>query len=221
MNTLAEENYLKALYHLTTQSSGITNTNDIAAYVNTKASSVTDMLKKLAEKKLVNYKKYQGVSLSKKGTQKALQVIRKHRLWEYFLVEKLNFKWDEVHDIAEQLEHIQSDELTNRIENFLGFPKYDPHGDPIPDADGNIEELSSLTLSELKTGEKAIIVGVNNTSSSFLKHIENQKLTLGVTLKVDEVFNFDNSLKILINSDKNEIMVSHLVCKNILVKKVK
>lgn len=221
MNTLAEENYLKALYHLTLQSNGITNTNDIAAYVNIKASSVTDMLKKLAEKKLVNYKKYQGVSLSKKGTQKALQVIRKHRLWEYFLVEKLNFKWDEVHEIAEQLEHIQSDELINRIEKFLDFPKYDPHGDPIPDADGNIEEQSSLTLSELKTGDKAVIVGVNNTSSSFLKHIETQKLTLGVQLKVDEVYNFDNSLRISIGAEKIETIVSHLVSKNILVKKKK
>lgn len=221
MNTLAEENYLKALYHLTLQSNGITNTNDIAAYVNIKASSVTDMLKKLAEKKLVNYKKYQGVSLSKKGTQKALQVIRKHRLWEYFLVEKLNFKWDEVHEIAEQLEHIQSDELINRIEKYLDFPKYDPHGDPIPDADGNIEEQSSLTLSELKTGDKAVIVGVNNTSSSFLKHIETQKLTLGVQLKVDEVYNFDNSLRISIGAEKIETIVSHLVSKNILVKKKK
>lgn len=218
MNTLAEENYLKALYHLTVQAPEGAYTNDIAAYLQTKASSVTDMLKKLSSKKLVHYKKYQGVTLSKKGKQKALQVIRKHRLWEYFLVEKLNFRWDEVHEIAEQLEHIQSDELINRIDKLLGFPKYDPHGDPIPDADGYIEEISFLTLFAIPVGETVTVCGVIDSSVSFLKLIENIGITIGTLIKVEEIFEFDHSLKIAIPSKKNEVLVSQQISKNVLVK---
>ncbi|HEY4195433.1 MAG TPA: metal-dependent transcriptional regulator, partial [Mucilaginibacter sp.] len=128
MNTFTEENYLKAIYHLSLQS-GAVSTNQIAASLNTKAASVTDMLKKLADKELLNYTKYQGVTLTPAGEKIAVSFIRKHRLWEYFLVEKLNFKWDEVHDVAEELEHISSKELVDRLDDFMGNPKYDPHGD--------------------------------------------------------------------------------------------
>src|SRR5476651_2113924 len=139
MNTFTEENYLKAIYHLSIQSESV-STNQIAAALNTKAASVTDMLKKLAEKELINYTKYQGVTLTAAGEKIALSIVRKHRLWEFFLVEKLNFKWDEVHDLAEELEHISSTDLINRLDEFLNFPRYDPHGDPIPDDKGKINE---------------------------------------------------------------------------------
>src|ERR1700743_3108906 len=136
MNTLAEENYLKSIYHLSYQSINV-STNQIAALLNTRAASVTDMLKKLADKQLINYTRYQGVNLTPAGENIAIHIIRKHRLWEYFLVEKLNFKWDEVHEMAEELEHISSTELIDRLDQFMGYPKYDPHGDPIPDSNGN------------------------------------------------------------------------------------
>src|SRR6202000_540504 len=136
MNTLAEENYLKSIYHLSLNTESA-STNQLAALLNTKASSVTDMLKKLADKELINYTPYQGVTLTPAGEKIAINIIRKHRLWEYFLVEKLGFKWDEVHEMAEEMEHISSNELIDRLDRFMGYPKYDPHGDPIPDSNGN------------------------------------------------------------------------------------
>ena len=136
--TFSEENYLKTIYHLTIISDSEISTNAIAEKMETKASSVTDMLKKLAEKDLVDYKKYQGVSLTEKGKLSAKMIVRKHRLWEVFLVEKLDFSWDEVHDIAEQLEHIKSEKLINKLDDFLGNPTEDPHGDPIPDKNGKL-----------------------------------------------------------------------------------
>src|SRR6476620_10565441 len=136
--TFSEENYLKTIYHITSSSGAEVSTNAIAEKMETKASSVTDMLKKLADKDLVHYKKYQGVSLTDKGLHSAKMIVRKHRLWEIFLVEKLAFSWDEVHDIAEQLEHIKSEQLVNKLDAFLNFPTEDPHGDPIPNAEGNI-----------------------------------------------------------------------------------
>src|SRR5437868_332834 len=152
MNTFTEENYLKAIYHLSLQSESV-STNQIAASLNTKAASVTDMLKKLADKKLINYARYQGVTLTVEGERVALSIIRRHRLWEYFLVEKLSFKWDEVHDVAEELEHISSKELIDRLDDFMGNPKYDPHGDPIPDCNGlfkahELKAVSTLVLND-------------------------------------------------------------------------
>ena len=134
--TFSEENYLKTIYHLTTSLSTEISTNAIAEMMETKASSVTDMLKKLAEKDLVHYKKYQGVFLTPKGKLAAKMIVRKHRLWEVFLVEKLDFSWDEVHEVAEQLEHIQSKKLIDKLDQFLEYPSIDPHGDPIPNAKG-------------------------------------------------------------------------------------
>src|ERR1700743_2860074 len=136
MNTLAEENYLKSIYHLSLNNESV-STNQIAASLSTSAASVTDMLKKLADKELINYARYQGVTLTPSGEKIAVHIIRKHRLWEYFLVEKLDFKWDEVHEMAEEMEHISSKELIDRLDRFMGYPKYDPHGDPIPDSNGN------------------------------------------------------------------------------------
>ncbi|MGB5928452.1 MAG: metal-dependent transcriptional regulator, partial [Cyclobacteriaceae bacterium] len=152
MPSLAEENYLKAIYHLSTEDEGNVSTNAISETLNTKPASVSDMLRKLSGKELVSYRKYQGVSLTPSGRKVALQVIRKHRLWEVFLVDKLNFNWDEVHDVAEQLEHIQSPLLIHQLDEFLGHPAYDPHGDPIPDENGGFPEKEQSPLSELTVG---------------------------------------------------------------------
>src|SRR5688572_3663166 len=157
MNSHTEENYLKAIFKLLEKEKGEVSTNAIAEKVNTKAASVTDMLKKLADKKLINYKKYQGVTLTAKGEKIAINIIRKHRLWEVFLVEKLKYKWDEIHDIAEQLEHIQSDSLIDRIDSFLNYPKFDPHGDPIPDLNGNFQQQKSQLLSTITKGNTCIV----------------------------------------------------------------
>src|ERR1700744_162566 len=156
MTTLAEENYLKSIYHLS-QNAVSVSTNQLAALINTKASSVTDMLKKLADKALINYTPYQGVSLTPAGEKIAINIIRKHRLWEYFLVEKLNFKWDEVHEMAEELEHISSNELTDRLDKFMGYPKFDPHGDPIPDCFGRLKTHDLKPISTVDTDMTGII----------------------------------------------------------------
>ena len=147
MHTLTEENYLKAIYKLHEDKPDKINTNAIAGLVDTAPASVTDMLRKLADKKLIRYAKYQGVSLTATGKKAAVSVIRKHRLWELFLVEKLGYSWDEVHEIAEQLEHIHSDSLVSRLSTFLGNPRMDPHGDPIPDENGNFHSRKSIPLS--------------------------------------------------------------------------
>src|ERR1700755_1730561 len=165
MNTFTEENYLKGIYHLSIQSESV-STNQIAAALNTKAASVTDMLKKLAEKQLINYTRYQGVTLTATGEQIALSIVRKHRLWEYFLVEKLNFKWDEVHDVAEELEHISSKELVDRLHRFMGYPKYDPHGDPIPDSKGQFKSHELKPVSALAVNAMGVISGVRDHSTA-------------------------------------------------------
>ena len=148
MHSFTEENYLKTIYHLSSTNSLVVSTNQIAEITNTKAASVTDMLKKLSEKKLINYIRYQGVTLTESGKNAALNIIRKHRLWKFFLVEKLGFKWDEVHEIAEELEHIKSEVLIQKLEEYLGFPMFDPHGDPIPSAAGEIKKINKLLLAE-------------------------------------------------------------------------
>src|SRR5690606_3672385 len=182
--TRSEENYLKTIFHLGMGETGAVNTNAIAQQMETKPSSVTDMAKKLAEKDLVHYTKYQGVSLTEAGTRTALSIVRKHRLWEVFLVEKLNFSWDEVHEVAEQLEHIQSEKLIKRLDAFLGYPKEDPHGDPIPDADGEIVSVQKTLLSELEIGQEGVCVGVKDTSPSFLQYLDKQKVSLGTKIKI-------------------------------------
>jgi DtxR family Mn-dependent transcriptional regulator len=213
--TLSEENYLKTIYHLSAIENTAVSTNAIAEKMDTKASSVTDMLKKLAEKNCINYIKYQGVSLTDTGKLAAKMIVRKHRLWETFLVEKLDFSWDEVHDIAEQLEHIKSEKLINKLDDFLGNPTEDPHGDPIPDAQGRILKIEKQLLSECEKGRIGICVGVKDTSSDFLKYLDKQEIALGSQMEIIEKESFDASLRIRVGT--NEITVSQKIASNIYI----
>lgn len=217
MYSFAEENYLKAIYKLQEHSDLAVNTNSIATSIQTKAASVTDMIKKLSDKKLLKYEKYKGVELTNLGKKIAIETVRKHRLWETFLHDKLKFAWDEVHDIAEQLEHIKSPELIDKLDEYLGFPTHDPHGDPIPGRNGVIIQSNFVLLSELKVGESGVISGVVNHSSVFLKHLEKNGLTLGKKVQVKEIGEFDQLVQLLL-STKESILVSNEVVKNILVK---
>jgi DtxR family Mn-dependent transcriptional regulator len=214
MNSQSEEDYLKALYHLEMDFNAV-STNSIAEYLDMKPSSVTDMLKKLSEKKFINYQKYKGTSLTKKGKLIALSIVRKHRLWETFLVEKLGFGWDQVHTIAEQLEHIKSDELIENLDNFLGNPKYDPHGDPIPSKDGNIEKMNQKILVELKASQKGIITGVKKGTASLLNYLDKEKVKLGDSIKVIEILEFDGTYIVEIN--KRKLTFSEKICQNLLL----
>ena len=214
--TFSEENYLKTIYHLATAKNQEVSTNAIAESMETKPSSVTDMLKKLAEKSLINYVKYQGVSLTEKGNLAAKMIIRKHRLWEVFLVEKLEFSWDEVHEIAEQLEHIKSDKLINKLDKFLNFPTEDPHGDPIPNANGQIMKTDKKLLAELHENQTGICVGVIDSSPSFLQYLDNKGISLGAKIEVLDVEPFDLSYRLIIN--RTEMMVSSKITNNLYVK---
>lgn len=215
--TQSEENYLKAIFTLSQDTEGAISTNDLAEKMLTKASSVTDMLKKLCEKELLEYQKYQGCALTNEGKSHALAIIRKHRLWETFLVDKLSFGWDEVHEIAEQLEHIQSTELTDRLDEFLGFPKVDPHGEPIPGKDGRIESVSNrILLSESVVGMKAIIMGVEDDQTEFLQYLNKIGLHLGTQIDILDKLNFDGSIIVMIN-DK-QVQFSITIAKQISIK---
>jgi DtxR family Mn-dependent transcriptional regulator len=215
--SLAEENYLKIIYRLCEGTKEDISTNSIAELTNNKAASVTDMLQKLAEKGWVTYQKYQGVRLSEEGEKIALSIVRKHRLWEVFLVDKMGFNWDEVHEIAEQLEHIESDQLVNKLDEYLGFPKTDPHGDPIPNKDGILPELAYLHLSDIKAGKNCKLMGVAQDSAVFLQLLTKLNLNLGAKLDIKEINEFDRSIFVSIN-DAEPIFISHEVAKNILVK---
>ena len=214
MNTLAEENYLKSIYHLSLNSTSV-STNQIAALLNTKASSVTDMLKKLSEKALINYMPYQGVSLTAAGEKVAVNIIRKHRLWEYFLVEKLDFKWDQVHEMAEEMEHISSNELIDRLDKFMGYPKFDPHGDPIPDCNGLFKIHNLKAVSSINTNEGGLICGVRDHSPAFLQYLEKQELTIGKAILVKDIIEFDRSVILL--SEGKQIQISREVANNLLI----
>lgn len=219
--TQAEENYLKAIFKLTEpEGSKTASTNAIAAVLNTAAASVTDMLKRLASKGLLHYEKHRGVALTERGNELATDLVRKHRLWETFLVQKLGFSWDAVHDIAEHLEHVQSEELVERLDAFLDRPKYDPHGDPIPDAKGRMASRKQVLLSALAPGEKAVVVGVQESQSSFLQYLDRVQLSLGTGLQVLERFDYDGSMRVAIVG-KEEITVSPKVCENLFVQKTK
>jgi DtxR family Mn-dependent transcriptional regulator len=212
----SEENYIKAIYALSQEHGKDIATNDLADKMSTKASSVTDMLKKLTEKELLKYKKYQGCSLTVLGRQVALGIVRKHRLWEVFLVDKLQFGWDEVHEIAEQLEHIQSVQLTNRLEEFLGYPKVDPHGDPIPNRDGEFADIPQrILLSQVEIGKSGIVMGVEDGEVSFLQYLNKIGLALGVTIQVEDKLDFDGSLMVEMNG--KQLQFSHLVASKISV----
>ncbi len=218
VHSFTEENYLKIIYKLSqNQGGGEVNTNALAEMTQTKAASVSDMLKKLAEKQLVHYQKYQGVKLTETGEKVALKVIRKHRLWEVFLVEKLHFTWDEVHAVAEELEHIDSEKLVEKLDEYLGFPQFDPHGDPIPDSKGQFPKAAYQPLTNCQVGQKIVFMGVSEHSTSFLKYLDKNNLNLGMKITVAEINDFDKSFQIVIN-DQPEKLLSYEVAKNLLVK---
>jgi DtxR family Mn-dependent transcriptional regulator len=219
MFSKSEENYIKAIYHLSLAFENGVSTNAIANSIKTKASSVTDMVKKLSEKKLLIYKKYQGVTLTELGRKTAANIIRKHRLWEVFLVDKLKFSWDEVHEIAEELEHIKSKKLINELDAFLGFPKRDPHGDVIPDKNGNIDQENSETLSNLNEGDMGVVIGVRDSSSLFLKYLDGSSIKLGSTIKVNLKEAFDNSMLVEIDNEIRSLSIQ--ITKNLFVKEIK
>lgn len=217
MLSQSEENYLKAIYQLQGISKKEISTNAIAEQLQTKASSVTDMIKKLADKKVLIYKKYQGVLLTALGKQTAADIIRKHRLWEVFLVEKFNFSWDEVHEVAEQLEHIQSKKLINEMDAFLGFPKHDPHGDPIPDKNGELPQIQKSLLATFKKMESGICIGVKDSSSDFLQFLDKKEIALGQKITVLDKEPFDDSLLISIN--QKQLTVSNKIANNLYLQK--
>ncbi|MPR33236.1 metal-dependent transcriptional regulator [Salmonirosea aquatica] len=218
-HSFTEENYLKIIHNLSGPEGTEVSTNALAEGTATRAASVTDMLKKLAEKDLIHYKKYQGVTLTPTGEKLALKIIRKHRLWEVFLVETLGFGWDEVHDIAEELEHIPSDRLVERLAAFLGNPQFDPHGDPIPDAKGNMPAADYLKLSELHEGDKVLMMGVLEHATPFLQHLDRSGLMLGCEMEIKEINEYDKSALVQIDGVKT-LFISQEVSKHLLVQRV-
>jgi|TARA_B110000240_G_scaffold120843_1_gene135073 DtxR family Mn-dependent transcriptional regulator len=213
--TLAEENYLKTIFHLERKLKSEVSTNALAERMQTRASSVTDMMQKLADKKMLIYKKYKGVQLTEKGKKAAAYVVRKHRLWEVFLVDKLKFHWDEVHDIAEQMEHINSVELIKRLDAFLGHPDFDPHGDPIPDKDGNIKKAEKRLLSELIKNQIGICVGVKESSPEYLQYLDKKKISIGTKINVLGKEFFDGSMVIQVGRD--QFFISKQIAENLYV----
>lgn len=213
--TTSEENYIKRIYHLQ-QETGLVNTNSLAAEMNTRPASVTDMLKKLKTKKLLQYEKYKGFKLNENGKKAALDVVRKHRLWEYFLVEKLQFEWDKVHNIAEELEHVSSEELVQRLDNFLGNPAFDPHGDPIPDKHGKMTVIQQQSLSDTNLKKPVIVSSVSNQTPQMLEMLKHYHIVLGSSITVLKKFEFDGSLEIKVMKNSNCI-ISEQVAKNVFV----
>jgi DtxR family Mn-dependent transcriptional regulator len=211
----SEENYIKAIFHL--QKDGTVTTNELAGELQTKPASVTDMMKKLSAKKLVNYKAYHGFTLSSEGRKVALLIIRRHRLWEFFLAEKLKFSWDEVHAVAEDLEHVSSKKLIDKLDEYLGFPRFDPHGDPIPDANGKIETSKQVCLTELPLNKIAMVCYVSDQSTEMLELLGHKKIGIGTRLEVKRKFSFDNSLEIKIRQ-QSPINISEQLSKNIFAK---
>ena len=214
--TQSEENYIKGIYHLSQGGKMSISTNALAGQMETKPSSVTDMIKRLSEKGLVHYKKYQGVHLTEKGTHQALTVIRKHRLWEVFLVEKLDFTWDEVHEVAEQLEHIESEKLIDRLDDLLDNPDFDPHGDPIPDKQRRFKTREKKLLSTMPVSGHGICVGVKDSSSSFLKFLDKHHIELGKRVEVLYKEPYDQSMEIQIG--KRRLQISHQIASNLYIK---
>jgi DtxR family Mn-dependent transcriptional regulator len=214
--TITEENYIKAIFHLQ-QAEGNVSTNQLAASLHTKPASVTDMLKKLTVKSLLNYEPYQGVRLSKDGKKQALNIVRKHRLWEFFLVDKLQFGWDEVHEVAEELEHIRSKKLVDKLDSFLGHPKFDPHGDPIPDSNGNMVTIRQFNLIDIKISTIVEVCGVGSQSAELLELLRHKNIGIGTVLKIVRKFDFDHSVEIQINNS-DRINISQQLAQALFVK---
>lgn len=221
MLSIAEENYLKAIYKILERNGGKeASTKIIASELGTSPASVTDMLKKLSDKELLNYEKYYGASFTREGQRFALDLIRKHRLWEYFLFTQLKFNWDEVHAIAEQLEHVKSDELVDRLDAFLSFPKFDPHGDPIPNKNGNFTFRSQTILSQLKEKNKEVMVlGVRSHETDFLQHLDSISIHPGKKLKILDYNSFDQT-HLLENDERKTLSISNKISNEILVKEL-
>jgi DtxR family Mn-dependent transcriptional regulator len=211
----SEENYLKTIYHLQTKDDNVT-TNELAEKLHTRPASITDMMKKLKTRKLVNYQPYQGFRLTPEGKKVALGIIRRHRLWEFFLAEKLKFNWDEVHEVAEQLEHVSSKKLIDKLDEYLDHPKFDPHGDPIPDTNGKMETGKQISLSELSINKTARICFIANQSGLLLEHLNEKKINIGTSIVVKRKFSFDDSLEIKL--DSKLLTISDQLAKNIFVK---
>lgn len=216
MTTSSEENYLKAIFKIAEKEPGAVLTNALAAAMGTSAASATDMLKRLSEKQLVAYEKYRGVTLTEAGNRLATALIRKHRLWEVFLVDKLGFAWDQVHDFAEQLEHIQGEGLTERLDDFLGRPRFDPHGDPIPDAEGRWEHRQQTRLIALLPGQRGVVTGVDDHSSAFLQYLDELGLGLATELQLLTKTSYDQSATVLISG--RQTVLSEKVSQNLFVK---
>ncbi|MFN4314896.1 MAG: metal-dependent transcriptional regulator [Chitinophagaceae bacterium] len=210
----SEENYIKAIYHL--QGDGSVNTNNLAAELKTRPASVTDMMKKLRSKKLVHYEAYKGFRLTAEGKKLALLIVRRHRLWEYFLAEKLRFSWDEVHEVAEDLEHVSSKKLIDKLDEYLGFPRFDPHGDPIPDAQGRIEASKQICLTELPANKAALVCYVSDQSNEMLDLLGHKNIGIGTRIEIRRKFQFDQSLEIKVKQQIETI--SEQLAKNIYVK---
>lgn len=215
----SEENYIKAIFHLQVPE-GIVTTNKLAHELNTRPASVTDMLKKLKTKKLVHYQPYKGFYLNTEGKKVALGIIRRHRLWEYFLAEKLKFSWDEVHEVAEDLEHVSSKKLIDKLDEYLGHPRFDPHGDPIPDTQGRIEPSKQVCLTELPLNKPAVVSNVSDQSPQILELLKHKNISIGTKLEVKKKFPFDNSMEIKIRQQSGSpvFMISGQLAKNIFVK---
>lgn len=213
--SLTEENYLKAIFFISGPQHNLVNTNAIAERLSTKAATVTDMLRKLKSKDLVNYEPYKGTRLSEEGEKLAVGILRKHRLWETFLVDKLNFGWEEVHDIAEQLEHVRSPKLTQRLAAFLGDPKFDPHGDPIPDENGVFPVREELTLDKIEKGNSVLVRGVKDSSPDFLNYVARIGIKLGDSLEVKSIESFDKS--IIVVHQGQELSLSAMASANIYI----
>lgn len=218
VHSFTEENYLKAIYKLQETNTEVVATSALAQVMGVHAPSVTDMLKRMAQKKLVIYQKSKGFKLTEKGRQVAVGIIRNHRLWEVFLVDKLGFRWDEVHDLAEELEHIHSDALVSKLDAYLGFPKSDPHGDPIPDANGVLPKSKAVLLSMLGIGEQGTFTGVTDHSATFLNYLDKSGLSLGNLIKVKAVEEFDQTYTLQLKG-KKEVVVSYKVVNSLLVSK--
>lgn len=211
----SEENYLKAIYHLQAEH-GVVATNALADELKTRPASITDMMKKLSAKQLLNYKPYYGFSLSSEGKRAALVIIRRHRLWEYFLSEKLGFGWDEVHTIAEELEHVSSRKLIDRLDEFLGFPEFDPHGDPIPNSKGKMQNTNKLSVAAISLNQPATVIRVKNNSSELLELLREKHIKIGTLVEVKKKFAFDESLQIRIGNKLETI--SDQLAQNIFVR---
>lgn len=211
----SEENYIKSIYHLQQQTDTV-NTNSLAAELNTRAASVTDMLKKLQQKKILEYEKYKGFRLNASGNKVALAIVRRHRLWEYFLVKKLGFEWDKVHEIAEELEHVSSAELISRLDDYLNFPQTDPHGDPIPDINGKVPVIKQLSLVEVTEKKNVVVSSVSNQSSEMLDLLKHYSISIGTSIKINKRFSFDGSVEIKI-AKQSPCILSEQVAKNIFV----